>query len=928
MRKVFAVMLCGVMLAVMSSCAWGDVAINVTNFPDDVFREYINSHGFDADLDGTLSDTEIANITQITVYGQRITSLQGIEYFTALTELDCFSNQLTTLDVSRNTSLTTLYCADNNLTTLDVSHNTALTWLWCPGNQLTMLDVSHNTALTTLGCYQQHRNGLIISNTSDTSYPYQLDFSNYMNSGQFLNVSEVRGRNSSGLNIVTTYANGIARFASSPASVTYSYNTGYTDSGGTMDVTISGEAPDTPDTPSTPATSSDLSTAWNSHKYTVFNSPMTWTEAKSYCESLGGHLATITSQEEYDAILNILPQDEKRLYWLGASDADNEGSWQWITGEDFSFTKWLAGEPNGGNSENYLILTNYYNDVWGWNDATNSHAGIDPSEWSFICEWEPVKADFAPMNPAYLRFLENPEAYLQDPDFYGDIPDPLDLSHLADNPPRNTTAASSMVRAASKHDPRGSGVLPDVRNQNPYGTCWSFASLGALETSYSKQYGTESETSELHQAWFVYKDPRPGYSYPFNRPQEAPLDQGGNSSKSIAFLSRAGTAAEYELPYTSADIAESLTSGRYPEDYSNPIRLKEACRLGPLTALNRNEIKNLIYRHGAVTISYEHKYAELSGSSYYYRTSKEHGHMVDAMGWDDNYPKENFKNKPSENGAWLIRNSWGTNWADGGYFWMSYEQAIGDCAVYIAAKDSGLKHRGYDVLTQAGRNDFRWSANVFRADGSESIREVAFTTADNNVPYEIYINKLGKSVPVNPGVPGTKAVSGTMPYAGYHTIALANPVDVADGEYFAVILKTDPSSTYRYSSAVEDTETVRTASVNVGESYFARTSSDPSAADWIDGVTIIDNGTGRPCNACVKAFTLSAGQVPATPTPDAPTPDTPTPDVPTPDTPAPDDPTPSPSPTAGNHESGGCNSGIFAGGLAVLAFTVLLFRKH
>ena len=777
--------------------------------------------------------------------------------------------------------------------------------------------------MITLDCSGQHPARLIISTTGDSSYPYQLDFSSYMTSSQFPNVSQVQGKDSDEQNIATTYANGIARFASSPASVSYSYNTGYAGSGGTMDVTISGNTPDTPDTP---ATSSDLSTSWNSHKYTVFNSPMTWTEAKSCCESIGGHLATITSQEEYDAVMSAIHQDEPHRYWLGAHRPGGSQTWQWITGEAFSFTKWHTGEPNNqGYSdldvEQHLELTNYwpdYNGQWGWNDENGD--SVTDGVTGFICEWEPVEADFAPMNPAYLRFLENPEAYLQDPDFYGDIPDPLDLSHLADNPPRNTTAASSMFRAASKHDPRGSGILPDVKNQGSYGTCWSFASLAALETSYRKQYASAPDTSELHQAWYVYKDPRPGYSYSFNYPQKTPLNQGGNSSKSIAFLSRAGTAAEHELPYTSADIVESLTSGKYPEDYSNPIRLKEAYRIGKVTSDNRAEVKELIRQHGAVTFSYCHMEEDFSSTSYYSRKDDiTKGHMVDAVGWDDDYPRENFKDTPASNGAWLIKNSWGSSWADDGYFWISYEQNIKDCAVYIAAKDSGLRHKGYDVLTQAGRNDFRWSANVFRADSSESIREVAFTTADNNVPYEVYINKLGKSAPVNPGVPGTKAASGVMSYAGYHTIALASPVDVADGEYFAVILKTDPSSTYRYSSAVEDTETVRTASVNVGESYFARTSSVPSAADWIDGVTIIDNGTGRPCNACVKAFTVPAGQVPDTPTPDDPTPDIPTPDNPTPD------------PQTENNNGGGgggCSSGIFAGGLAVLAVTVLFFRKH
>lgn len=71
---------------------------------------------------------------------------------TALTELDCNYDNLTSLDVSKNTALEELYCSSNNLTSLDVSKNTALTELYCDGNNLTSLDVSKNTALTWLNC--------------------------------------------------------------------------------------------------------------------------------------------------------------------------------------------------------------------------------------------------------------------------------------------------------------------------------------------------------------------------------------------------------------------------------------------------------------------------------------------------------------------------------------------------------------------------------------------------------------------------------------------------------------------------------------------------------------------------------------------------------------------------------------------------------
>ncbi|GHV07037.1 hypothetical protein FACS1894217_06950 [Clostridia bacterium] len=92
-----------------------------------------------------------------------VSNLNGVEYFTALTDLTCYSNQLTTLDVSHNTALTKLDCFNNQLTALDVSKNTTLTLLECSNNQLTTLDVSQNAALIRLSCFRNQLKTLDVS---------------------------------------------------------------------------------------------------------------------------------------------------------------------------------------------------------------------------------------------------------------------------------------------------------------------------------------------------------------------------------------------------------------------------------------------------------------------------------------------------------------------------------------------------------------------------------------------------------------------------------------------------------------------------------------------------------------------------------------------------------------------------------------------
>ena len=116
-------------LCVPLTVAAQDIEIDEKNFPDANFRNYLLSQSYG--YDGVLTEAEIKGIASINVSEKNISSLKGIEYFTALTYLDCANNQLTALDVSKNTALTYLSCCNNQLTALDVSKNTALTYLSC-----------------------------------------------------------------------------------------------------------------------------------------------------------------------------------------------------------------------------------------------------------------------------------------------------------------------------------------------------------------------------------------------------------------------------------------------------------------------------------------------------------------------------------------------------------------------------------------------------------------------------------------------------------------------------------------------------------------------------------------------------------------------------------------------------------------------------
>ena len=150
--------------------SYGPIYITDAIVPDETFREYLKQ--FDKDGNGVLTPAERYAVTEIDVGKKNISSLVGIQFFPNLEKLYCYDNQLTELDVSKNTALVYLDCYGNKLTSLDVSKNTNLIRLSCFENQLTELDVSRNPALWILSCGINQLTELDVSQNPALKYLY------------------------------------------------------------------------------------------------------------------------------------------------------------------------------------------------------------------------------------------------------------------------------------------------------------------------------------------------------------------------------------------------------------------------------------------------------------------------------------------------------------------------------------------------------------------------------------------------------------------------------------------------------------------------------------------------------------------------------------------------------------------------------------
>lgn len=136
----------------------------------------------------------------------------------------------------------------------------------------------------------------------------------------------------------------------------------------------------------------DGATLFNGHAYKFYDQSMPWNEAKACCESMGGHLATVTSAEEQDILSNMVKPGTFGDYWLGGNDLLSEGVWQWVTGEDWSYQNWADGEPN--NSSGAEDCLHLYRQSGLWNDLNNN--AYTGRQIGFICEWDTLS-----LNPQY-----------------------------------------------------------------------------------------------------------------------------------------------------------------------------------------------------------------------------------------------------------------------------------------------------------------------------------------------------------------------------------------------------------------------------------------------------------------------------------------------------------------------------------------------
>lgn len=430
------------------------------------------------------------------------------------------------------------------------------------------------------------------------------------------------------------------------------------------------------------------------------------------------------------------------------------------------------------------------------------------------------------------------------------------VSQLASEQTEADTRKLESVKLPSRFDLRELGSAPTVPDQGKLGTCWAFAALGALESSMSDEMRAELSADHM------------SLKNSFGLGQDA----GGDYSMSSAYL------LAWQGPVAEADDP-------YGDGYS-PDGLEPICHVQEIWILDGHDldaVKRAIYENGGVQsavylpqLGYPEmeQYYNEEACAFYYDGAQEPNHDLVIIGWDDQYPKENFVKEPAQDGAFLCMNTWGDSFGDRGYFYISYEDRwIGQTSIsYVGIEDVGnydaiyqtdlcgwTGQLGYGEAFEDGTEEetAAWSANVYEAEMDGILAAAGFYAVAPDTSYRVYAALLDGEEEVLTAdsqllESGRRvlAAEGHVTYSGFYTVRFEVPFVLERGQRFVIMAELTSAETAK-PVAVEYASGERTRNVDIedGEGYIS-----PDGIHWKRTETELQ------CNVCLKAYIRNVGE--------------------------------------------------------------------
>ena len=447
--------------------------------------------------------------------------------------------------------------------------------------------------------------------------------------------------------------------------------------------------------------------------------------------------------------------------------------------------------------------------------------------------------------------------------------------------------SKSLMKVAAKQTVPSSyssvsnGNIMPAKNQGKYGSCWACSATSAAEASFKVNDGVSTDLSTLQLAYFFYNkkyDPLGNASGDStNALKNNCLKAGG--SNAFTMFSLAGwtnATAENDLPYTTSNCT-AAEKGKISENYAykyNIAHLQNAYIL-PYTESGTDieNIKKAIMKYGSVCCSYDHldEYYDEDYCSYYCNEESTN-HAVSIVGWNDSFSKENFNSsfssedlKPAKNGAWLVKNSWGTSWGtDGdqypslkksaGYFWLSYydKSIISSKKVFVYDYTSSEHYKyNYQYDGSCGNKAYIIPASykvgaIYEVKGltadSERIEAAGIALSSADVTGKVYIYKdPSDGKPASGKLVASEDFATTYP--GFYTIKLSNPTELKKGQKYSVVFKFDEETSVYFDKSYTNGDWIE---------FNANTTNDKTY--WFTSSSVTDLAK-KDITARIKAYT-------------------------------------------------------------------------
>ena len=422
-----------------------------------------------------------------------------------------------------------------------------------------------------------------------------------------------------------------------------------------------------------------------------------------------------------------------------------------------------------------------------------------------------------------------------------------------------------------KYDGRTMDFVAKVKDQKQTNSCWAFSTTSALEYLSKKKFDLDYEFSPRHLVYSTVRkfNNNEVNEFGYNR---VPADGGNFFGSASYFVNGLGPVLESDMPFENNENTLDISAIQNKEVILdvNDIVLKYDGVSNAVCSMDElNEIKQYVYEYGAVVMSthmdFTSKYLNSITGGYYYNGSLPANHAVLIVGWDDDYSKDNFSstNKPSQDGAFIVQNSYGTSFGDDGYYYVSYKD-VHICNLYmvITGADEVVEDNvyGHDKLgtnmnvgfTYSSDKTVGYAMNVFtKEEGKKEIlKEVTFASSGAGT-YDIYfVEGHGKTKKISEMI---LIGSGESKEIGYITYNLEKPIllgsDVTD---FSIVVYYDSVDS---TLPIPVSGTSKTATS--GAYMYVDVDSDRSFASsdgekWSDLKSMINNYT---LVASIKAYT-------------------------------------------------------------------------